>query len=211
MSCDDIFDPDLQAEMQNSRWMVDFSLNSIDSDGWTYAFDFATLNKTGAGDIAPKWNSYVRRRKWRYVDKSGSGSAELNEVKSRIDARKDKAAAQSKNAGKIPANMRNQNQPLTGSGFSNGGMLRGKKDADQELDEESAAGLAAVKAKDAEIDAGIAVLANTVDNLDKIAKTMGDETKNQNRRLEQIENKMQKVTEKTTVVNARQVKLLGSN
>ena len=43
------------------------------------AYDFLTLNKSGAGDSAPKWNSYVRRRKWRYIEKSNSGSQSLNE------------------------------------------------------------------------------------------------------------------------------------
>ena len=79
MTCDDLFDPAIQESVENSKWAVDFSLTGIDAEGWTYARDFATLNKSGVGDTAPKWDSYVRRRKWRYVEKSLSGSGALDE------------------------------------------------------------------------------------------------------------------------------------
>lgn len=75
MSCEDAFDPYIQANVPNSSWKVDYSLTGIDAEGWTYAFDFLVLNKNGAGDSAPKWNSYVRRRKWRYSDKQSGGAA----------------------------------------------------------------------------------------------------------------------------------------
>jgi hypothetical protein len=79
VQCDDLFDPTEQERLTNSKWQVDFSLTGIDAEGWTYAYDFATLNKVGAGDPAPKWNSYVRRRKWRYVDKASGNGTDLNE------------------------------------------------------------------------------------------------------------------------------------
>lgn len=79
VSCTDVFDPAIQEGVENSHWMVDFTLSGIDAEGWTYAYDFASLNKSGAGDPAPKWNSYVRRRKWRFVDKGGAGGAGLSE------------------------------------------------------------------------------------------------------------------------------------
>ncbi len=79
VSCDDVFDPAQQESIENSRWAIDFSLAGIDAEGWTYAYDFATLNKSGAGDSTPKWNSYVRRRKWRYVDKQTSAGGAIDE------------------------------------------------------------------------------------------------------------------------------------
>ncbi len=79
ISCNDVFDPAIQEGVENSHWVVDFTLSGIDAEGWTYAYDFAALNKNGAGDMAPKWNSYVRRRKWRFVDKGGAGASGLNE------------------------------------------------------------------------------------------------------------------------------------
>jgi hypothetical protein len=79
VSCDDLFDPALQENVENTRWQVDFSLAGIDSEGWTYAYDFAALNKNGAGDKEPKWNSYVRRRKWRYVDQRSSAGGAIDE------------------------------------------------------------------------------------------------------------------------------------
>jgi hypothetical protein len=79
VSVDDLFDPKQQENSEQSRWAIDFSLAGIDGEGWTYAYDFALLNKNGAGDPAPKWNSYVRRRKWRYVDKQSSASSAIDE------------------------------------------------------------------------------------------------------------------------------------
>ena len=80
ITCNDVFDPATAENVENSRWIIDFSLAGIDADGWTYAYDFATLNRSGAGDSAPKWNSYVRRRKWRYVDRTGGvGGSGLDE------------------------------------------------------------------------------------------------------------------------------------
>lgn len=66
VSCNDVFEPSQQDI--NSRWQIDFSLNGIDAEGWTYAYDFATLNRIGAGENKPKANCYVRRRKWRYTE-----------------------------------------------------------------------------------------------------------------------------------------------
>jgi len=78
LTCDDLFDPAVAETLSNSHWVIDFSLSGIDAEGWTYAGKFSHLNKTGAGDPAPKWNSYVRRRKWRFVDRSENFGA-LNE------------------------------------------------------------------------------------------------------------------------------------
>lgn len=83
-----------------------------------------------------------------------------------------------------------------------------KQNADQELDSESAAGLGRVKAQDQEIDDGLDSIARTLDKLGNIAGAINDETKTQNKKLEKMENSMQKTQEKQTVVNARQRFLL---
>jgi hypothetical protein len=79
MTCEDLFDPALQESIPNSKWAVDFSLASIDAEGWTYANTFSSLNKSGAGESSAKWNSYVRRRKWRYVEKGTTGGGAIDE------------------------------------------------------------------------------------------------------------------------------------
>jgi hypothetical protein len=79
ISCDDVFDPALQETLEKTSWSVDFSLQGIDPEGWTYGYDFATLNKIGVGDKEPKWNSYVRRRKWRYVEQKTSAGGAIDE------------------------------------------------------------------------------------------------------------------------------------
>ncbi len=58
-------------------------------------------------------------------------------------------------------------------------MVRGK-DSSQQLDAESAAGLAKLKDEDAEIDAGIDAISKTIDNLNNIAGQMRDEVRNIN-------------------------------
>ncbi len=65
---------------------------------------------------------------------------------------------------------------MTPSGLSSAGMTgRGKAAADQDLDEESAAGLSKLKENDAEIDAGIDAIGRTIDSLTSIASTMKEE------------------------------------
>eukprot|EP01032_Pedospumella_encystans_P013203 gene13203-15214_t len=210
VSCNDVFDPATAERTENSRWIIDFSLAGIDADGWTYAYDYATLNKSGAGDAVPKWNSYVRRRKWRFVDRSGGvGGSGLDEVTQRNDERKIKAAT-SKNVDKIGYVPRNkQAAGMSASGLSSAGMMgKNRNDPDQALDEDSAAGMQRLKARDAEIDAGIDSISRGIDNLVNISSAMKDEVNSQNQKLEKIDNSMQKTTEKQTVVNARQRYLL---
>lgn len=211
ISCEDVFDPALAETMENSRWNIDFSLAGIDAEGWTYSDSFKTLNKTGAGDPTPKWNSYVRRRKWRFIDKTSTGSAALDDVHDRNEARKAKASAQnqSKHADKIGYVPRNK-QPATlqATGLTSAGMMSKSSRADQQLDDESAAGLARLKSKDAEIDAGIDAISRTIDNLGNLAGQMKEETMIQNAKLDKIDAQMEKTHQKSTVVNARQRYLL---
>jgi hypothetical protein len=44
----ELFVPSVQQSIPNSAWKVDFSLTGIDGDGWTYAYDFNSLNKVRA-------------------------------------------------------------------------------------------------------------------------------------------------------------------
>ena len=84
LAAPELFDPALiSSQPGESNWIVDYSLSGIDAEGWTYAYDFDTLNKKGLGEASAKWNTYVRRRKWRYHDKRGGGNAILQEVKDR--------------------------------------------------------------------------------------------------------------------------------
>jgi hypothetical protein len=88
---------------------------------------------------------------------------------------------------------------------------RGKKSADQDLDEDSAAGLARLKSNDQEIDDGIDKISGILDNLTGIASNMNSEVKLQAGKLDNIESGMNHTTEKQTIVNARQKKLLSSS
>jgi len=53
----ELFVPSVQQSIPNSSWKVDFSLSGIDGDGWTYAYDFASLNKVSPINIVwHLWN-----------------------------------------------------------------------------------------------------------------------------------------------------------
>jgi hypothetical protein len=208
ISCTDLFDPAIQDE--SSRWSIDFSLTGIDAEGWTYAYDFSTLNRSGAGEKAPKWNTYVRRRKWRYDDKNSSSSA-MNAVRERNHERMTKQpqhiVSSSDKISYVPRNK--QAAKMTESGFTNTktGFQR-KGHPKEQLDAESAEGLQRVNDNDAEINAGIDAIGRTLDNLNNISTAMKDEAIHQQNKLETMDDKMQRTTEKQTVVNARQRYLL---
>ena len=69
VSYDGLFDPNIEEHLEKGSWVIDFSQVGICPSGWTYAYDFPTLNKMGVGDNMMKWNSFVRRRKWLVVKK----------------------------------------------------------------------------------------------------------------------------------------------
>ena len=194
-----------------SNWMIDYSLAGIDAEGWTYAYDYPTLNKTGAGEAKPAWNSYVRRRKWRYVEKKGAEHSQINEVRERNAARmeklggKPKSGSQAEKIGYVP---RAQQAKMAQSGLSSARMGGANKAKDDELDEDSAAGLAQLRANDAEIDEGMDRIASAIDRIGGLAAEMGKESKGQAAKLENIDGFMSKTADKTTVVNARQKFLL---
>lgn len=70
-----IFDPSMQEKSSESAWLIDYSMTGIDAEGWTYASSFDVLNNKGFGEDKPKWNSYVRRRKWRHSEKQKGGNS----------------------------------------------------------------------------------------------------------------------------------------
>ena len=83
-SPDWVFDPSAQTTPE-SNWMIDFSSIGIDHHGWTYAYDFPTLNNTGTGE-AKGWNCIVRRRKWR---RRGAQNSRKKKIRNFISLRND--------------------------------------------------------------------------------------------------------------------------
>jgi hypothetical protein len=79
-------------------------------------------------------------------------------------------ASQAEKIGYVP---RSKATPVA-SGLTSASMTRNKS-PDQQLDAESQAGMDRYKAKDADIDAGLDVVANQIDNLTNIASTMKSE------------------------------------
>lgn len=77
--CTDLFDPKIAEHNKSSSWIIDYSMANIDAEGWTYAFDFSSLNKSGEGEAAPKMNSFVRRRKWRFAHGTGKAGSPFEE------------------------------------------------------------------------------------------------------------------------------------
>lgn len=205
--------PDIFQRTGSENWMIDYSLSGIDAEGWTYANDFNSLNKTGAGLPKPAWNSYVRRRKWRYSQKKAgpSENSAINEVRDRNMARmeklKPKSGAGGSQADKIGYVPRAQQAKMAQSGLSSSRMA-GKPAAEDELDEDSAAGLAQLKANDAEIDQSMDRVGAALDRIGNIASQMGSEARSHTDKLERVNDSMTKTSDKTSVINARQKHLL---
>lgn len=202
----DLFDPATQSANQYSKWAIDFSLTGIDAEGWTYGPDMNYLNKHGVGHADAKWNSYARRRKWKYNEKTGNEV--VDGIRSRNAERIEKSRPSATQAEKIGYVSRNNVSAMKASGYSSTSKSRGKGKED-DLDDESRAGLEKIKANDAEIDAGISEISRTLDSISGIASLMKEETISHNKKLENIEDNMQKAGEKQTVVNARQRRFLG--
>lgn len=184
----DVFDPaEQEAQGAESNWVIDYSLTGIDAEGWTYAYDFDSLNKKGVGESSAKWNTYVRRRKWRYHEKRGGGNAALQEVKDRNTARISHQRTNPNQGEKIGYVPRAQIQQMKASGLTSAGMMRGHSaGGSDELDEDSAAGLANLKRADQEIDDGIDKISNTLDNLAGIASGMRSEITSQTAKIERV-------------------------
>jgi hypothetical protein len=77
--CSELFDPAIQKRLKGSSWKIDYSLPNADEFGWTYALNFNVLNSNGSGEKEPKWNSHVRRRKWRMTDENSAVASAVNE------------------------------------------------------------------------------------------------------------------------------------
>jgi hypothetical protein len=109
---------------------------------------------------------------------------------------------------------RNKATPLKESGLTSGGMIHGgdknkNYNKNQELDAKSAAGLQKLQDNDAEIDAGIGAIDASLGRLGNIAGQMKDEAVIHSNKLDQMDTKTAKATEKQTVVNARQRHLVN--
>lgn len=206
VSAGDVFDPATQVASANgSKWVIDFSVANIDSEGWTYANSFDALNKSGTGTAAAAWNTYVRRRKWKYLGKD-SGNETMDGIRGRQAERAEKnrvagpggaAGAGAAAGGMAGYSGRTQ---MKASGLAH--VAKGKKA--EALDDETRAEMDRLKLNDREIDDGISIVSNSLDNLAGIARNMKEETLSQNKKLEQLETNMHYATDKQAVVNARQ-------
>jgi hypothetical protein len=199
-----LFDPKTEADT-DVGWMIDYSLSGIDAEGWTYAYDFNSLNTKGVGKSAADWNCYVRRRKWRYNDNRNE-NAQVAEVRARNQARLEKMRPRGTggDVGKIGYVPRAQQAKISASGLTS--TVGRKKQED--LDDESAQGLAGLRANDQEIDQGLDNLSNALDRVANIAEGFKYETTKQNNQLKQVDELMTKAADKATVINSRQKHLL---
>jgi len=198
----ELFDPTIQTA--DSSWSIDDSLPNLGIEGWTYAYNFNTLNKNNSlGANSPKWNSFVRRRKWRFTDKKTSTSDATEAIRERNYIKKAKGvpstAATAEKIGYIP---RGQQVSLVASGLASTNRTNKANDG-QELDEDSQREFNKLQSKDKIIDEIVDKISSTVDNLGNLAKEMNQETRNHINKLDKTEELMQRANEKTTVVNSR--------
>jgi hypothetical protein len=81
-------------------------------------------------------------------------------------------STQAEKIGYVP---RNRATGMTASGLTSAGMVRGGKKPDQDLDDESRAGLAKIQETDREIDKGIDQIGDSLGRIQALAGAMKDE------------------------------------
>jgi len=102
-----LFDPKIiQVSTETSQWYIDFSLDGIDIEGWTYARNMTYLNKHIVGTAKDRWNCNVRRRKWKF-----RANQDSKDVISCVrDRNKDKMIRRAAAGGVIDCAARESNQ-----------------------------------------------------------------------------------------------------
>lgn len=209
--CTDLFDPAVEEKMEHSNWIVDYSMVNIDPNGWTYATTFSALNNFSSGQANPQFNSFVRRRKWRYVRVEGiRGLSPMKEVIYRNEKRKNSMAEDLKPVRKVGYVPRDRQDSLTDTGLTSAGMLS-RTPSPTKLDPVSAAGMTRLTEKDVQIDKGLDVLGQSIDRIESISNAMKQELTHQNQRLDQLENNMATSSNKMHEVNTRARRLLNTN
>jgi len=210
--CSDLFDPAVAAKMEHSSWIIDYSMASIDSEGWTYATTYSALNSFAGGQASPQFNSFVRRRKWRYGHHEGArGSSPMDEMLHRNEKRKITAAEDAKPVKRVGYVPRDRQESLTDTGLTSAGLLGRSSPPPVELDPESAAGMARLESKDAQIDQGLDALGRSIDNIHSISNAMKQEVTHQVQRLDHLEGNLEVTANKQHEVNARERHLLNTN
>jgi hypothetical protein len=203
----DLFVPSLVHTVPDCKWTVDFSASSgLDSDGWTYANSFDYLNKHGFGESSSKWNSYVRRRKWKFIQRQSASGDAVTAIRSRQAERQ---------AGMSAKHVSSQGEKIGFVARSHGGgganatsTGRTSVDQDENLDEESKGGLSRLQENDKELDSMLDAAAESLDRLAGLSAAMKDESVAQAAKLGEIDATLNVTSAKQAVVNARAKRLL---
>ena len=202
----DLFDPVIQATLSDTRWHIDFSQPNIDVDGWTYASDFTKLNRGDLGKSAATWKCYVRRRKWKYIERASTTSDAVDTIRARQATRQAgmiaDAEQQVRSGAKIGYVPRSRQTDLQESSRTYHDPKR------ENLDEESKAGLDRISENDRDIDSMLDQTANSLDRLAGLAGAMKDETISHSAKLAELDGTLSQASTKQAIVNARAKRLL---
>ena len=204
----DLFDPETQHSIPDGKWNIDYSISNVDPDGFTYGNSFEQLDK-GSGSSSKNWRTYVRRRKWKYVERINSLGGEVSNVRARqAEREKERLASSQKSAlaAKIGFAPRSKID-LKESGFTTISN-NGETDDENNLDDESKAGLQRIKQNDLEIDAMLDQTVASLDRISALSNAMGEATIDQKAKADTIDLNMSTAANKQAVVNSRAKRLL---
>ena len=203
----DLFDPEIQNSIPDGKWNIDYSTSNVDPDGFTYGNSFEQLDK-GSGSSSKNWRTYVRRRKWKYVERVTNLGGEVSSVRARqaerekerlISSQKSALAAKIGFAPRIKIDLKE-------SGFTT--ITNKKNDDEKDLDNESKAGLQRIKQNDLEIDAMLDQTVASLDRISALSNAMGEATLEQKIKADAIDSNMSTAANKQAIVNSRAKRLL---
>ncbi|KAJ1416178.1 hypothetical protein B484DRAFT_401266 [Ochromonadaceae sp. CCMP2298] len=153
---------EVAASNPQSRWNIDYSLPSVDRDGWTYGGSVAALQRVEEkGEAEAKWKSFRRRRKWVYMDPESKLFSAVNGMQNCVEERR-AAANKGNTANKAASSSATAARSMQYSGMSS---AMGAPAVSQELDEDATNGMNRGREKSAMIDAGINAISSGLDRL----------------------------------------------
>jgi hypothetical protein len=162
------------------------------------------LNKHGFGESTSKWNSYVRRRKWKFIERQSTSGDALNLIRSRQADRQ---------AGMSAKTISSQGEKIgfvarSHAGATSTGRSLVNPSQEENLDEDSKGGLVRLQENDKELDSMLDEASASLDRLAALSGAMKDESTAQADKLGSIDATLNVTSAKQAVVNARAKRLL---
>jgi hypothetical protein len=194
IKCDYLFDPDLIIKNPNTKWKIDYFIENIDKDGWTYMNKLQILNNSTSSN-KDNWNVNLRRRKWCLNDNDILKNVHISDIVNRSNTMKNNNINQNKNNNIYQNKNNNININLIDS-------------QTQIREHESNKDLEKINIKNSKIDEGIFQISNQIDKLLNLTTEIKEENIKNNHIINKLENSIDDNYEKVSYVNSIQKNIL---